>query len=52
MLWILNDSGTYICRVYEGTEYIDSEPIMVTVENNPLEDDVANLNKHGGWFNW
>jgi hypothetical protein len=40
----LNDSGTYICRVYEGTEYIDSEPIMVTVENNPLEDDVANLN--------
>ncbi|WP_313133385.1 immunoglobulin domain-containing protein [Anaerocolumna sp.] len=40
----LNDSGTYICRVYEGTEYIDSEPITVTVENNPLEDDVANLN--------
>ena len=40
----LDDSGSYICRVYEGTAYIDSDPIMVMVENNPLEDDITNLN--------
>ncbi len=39
----LEDSGVYICRVYEGTDYIDSEPIPVTVENNPLEDELADL---------
>lgn len=40
----LGDSGSYTCRVYEGKAYIESNPIMVTVENNPLDDDVTNLN--------
>ncbi len=38
------DSGSYLCRVYEGGDYIDSEPIPVTVINNPLEEDVTDLN--------
>ncbi|MGB8455267.1 MAG: Ig-like domain-containing protein [Anaerocolumna sp.] len=38
------DSGSYVCRVYEDSKYLDSGPILVTVENNPLEDDVTDLN--------
>ncbi len=40
----LEDSGSYLCRVYEGGVYIDSAPIPVTVVNNPLEGDVTDLN--------
>lgn len=40
----LEDSGSYLCRVYEGGDYLDSAPIPVTVINNPLEDDVIDLN--------
>ncbi len=41
---VLEDSGSYLCRVYEDSGYIDSVPILVIVENNPLEDDMTDLN--------
>ncbi|QHQ62872.1 hypothetical protein Ana3638_20540 [Anaerocolumna sedimenticola] len=41
----IEDSGTFICRVYEDSKYIDSAPIPVMVEENPLEDDIADLTK-------
>lgn len=40
----LEDSGSYLCRVYENEDYIDSVPIPLTVINNPLEEDVTDLN--------
>lgn len=40
----LEDSGAYLCRVYEGGDYIDSAPIPVTVIDNPLEGDITDLN--------
>ncbi|WFR59549.1 Ig-like domain-containing protein [Anaerocolumna sp. AGMB13025] len=40
---VLVDSGTYVCRVYEDSNYLDSDPIIVTVKDNPLEGDVTDL---------
>jgi chromosome segregation ATPase len=40
---VMEDSGSYVCWVYEESNYLVSKPIAVTVENNPLEGDVSDL---------